>query len=61
VVLLQVVAAILLILGSLLILRAVSLADVNPGPSRGRRRPVLVAKGRPSRTIEGEGDWRKAA
>jgi hypothetical protein len=61
VVLLQVVAAILLILGSLLILRAVAEADAKPGVTRGRRRPILVSKGRPSPTVEGEGDWRKAA
>ena len=60
-VLLQVVAAILLILGSLLILRAVSLADANPRAPRGGRRPVLVARGRRARAAEGEGDWRKAA
>jgi hypothetical protein len=61
VVLLQVVAAILLILGSLLILRALSLADPHLGAPRRGRRPVIVSKGRPSRSVEGEGDWRKAA
>lgn len=60
-VLLQVVAAILLILGSLLVLRAVSMADADARAPRRGRGPVLVSKRRPARTVEPDRDWRRAA
>ena len=60
-VLLQVVAAILLVLGSLLVWRAVALADANPrAPQRGLG-PVLVSKRSPARVAEADRDWRRAA
>ena len=60
-VLVQVVAAALLVLGSLLVLRAVSLADANPRLPRRGPGPVLVPKPTPAREVEAHADWRRAA
>ena len=62
-VLVQVVAAILLVLGSLLVLRAVSLADANPQAPRRGPGPVLVPQPLPVQEVEVEADrdWRRAA
>jgi hypothetical protein len=61
VVLVQVVAAILLVLGSLLVLRAVSLADAHPQTPRRGPGPVLVTKPAPVPEVEVDRDWRRAA
>ena len=61
--LLQVVGAILLMVGSLLVLYAIALADsgVRLGRSRGRG-PRLVVPGRGAKPTETRrSDWRKAA
>jgi hypothetical protein len=61
VVLVQVVAAALLVLGSLLVLRAVSLADANPRLPRRGSGPVLVPKPAAVQEVEAPADWRRAA
>ena len=60
-VLLQVVAAILLVLGTLLVWRAVALADTNPRAPRRGVGPVLVSKPTPARLAEADREWRRAA
>ena len=61
-VLVQVVAAILLVLGSLLVLHAVSLADAHsPQTPRRGPGPVLVPQPAPVPELEVDRDWRRAA
>jgi hypothetical protein len=59
--LIQVVAAILLILGSLLVLYAVSRSEASPPPGGHQAGPRLVPRRGSSPYQDDEDDWRRAA